>query len=606
MPDDEDDYESAFSLDGIPGVDEEITEEKGTEESGKITATLADFPVDDWNSKKDAQHIVDWYNDLAAKQEMEPMSFREFMNMTGNRHFDSINDAQDFLDFALMMLNSSESDREWHESQTQPGQGTWAGLAIFWVITLVVCIASVFVTGWIVGAITADLGTADWTPVGGVITESGVDTSQSDEGSNTYCLWVEYDYTIENRTYDGSTLSYSKEGNCNSWSENADYEYPPGKNVTVYVNPDNHDESVLLPGWSGIDIFLCCFFIFPLCGIVLFGFCCKATYHSLMYPEKYIVGNFVPGDTSTTLPPLDSDEDLTTEPHKWENDGHNIEGKTIQIGELKIPVSALVTIGMLLVINVFFFATFLGEDEYANEFNVATESMEGTSEWPSTTAVFSDNFTFWYDDYTGDDYFSGSIIIYCTQSTAKSECGDNESGYERIEIPYRCTENESVGPLQNPCDWAMKMFVVDSYWSNHGESLWVMYEQCEWEGEPHDDNLWSCYYYNGETTEYDTWWQYCEHHLNESHWYCTDEFGEDISSSDNQNGTLYQPQEVPTTVNYDPESPSRIAFAEELEWHLGTTSPLIFMIPLAIIVNLIILGVRGVMPIVRMNRNIRG
>ena len=212
MPDDEDDYESAFSLDGIPGVDEEITEETGTEESGKITATLADFPVDDWNSKKDAQHIVDWYNDLAAKREMEPMSFREFMNMTGNRHFDSINDAQDFLDFALMMLNSSESDREWHESQTQPGQGTWAGLAIFWVITLVVCIASVFVTGWIVGAITADLGTADWTPVGGVITESGVDTSQSDEGSNTYCLWVEYDYTIENRTYDGSTLSYRRRG----------------------------------------------------------------------------------------------------------------------------------------------------------------------------------------------------------------------------------------------------------------------------------------------------------------------------------------------------------------------------------------------------------
>ena len=48
MPDDEDDYESAFSLDGIPGVEEGETEEKGTEESGKITATLADFPVDDW------------------------------------------------------------------------------------------------------------------------------------------------------------------------------------------------------------------------------------------------------------------------------------------------------------------------------------------------------------------------------------------------------------------------------------------------------------------------------------------------------------------------------------------------------------------------------
>ena len=96
-----------------------------------------------------------------------------------------------------------------------------------------------------------------------------------------------------------------------------------------------------------------------------------------MYPEKYIVGNYVPGDTSTTLPPLDEDvdENFTTEPHKWENDGHNIEGKTIQIGGLKVPLSALGTIAILLIINTMFFATLLGEDEYVNEFNVATESM---------------------------------------------------------------------------------------------------------------------------------------------------------------------------------------------------------------------------------------
>jgi hypothetical protein len=94
--------------------------------------------------------------------------------------------------------------------------------------------------------------------------------------------------------------------------------------------------------------------------------------------------------------------------------------------------------------------------------------------------------------------------------------------------------------------------------------------------------------------------------LNESHWYCTDEFGEGYSSPDNQNGTLYQPQEVTTTVNYDPESPSRIAFVEGMEWHLEITSPLLFIIPIAIIINLLILGIRGVMPIVRMNRNIRG
>jgi len=596
----QDDFESNFSLKGIPGF----------EEGEKITATLADFPVNNWDSNNDVQHIVDWYNDLADKRGIERLSFREFMNMTGHSHFDSnwYMIAQDFLGFALMMLNEEEADREAHGSQTQLGEGTWTGLAIFWIITLVVCTASVFAGVWIVGAITADLGTSEWTPVKGVITESGVDTSQSDEGSNTYCLWVEYDYTIENRTYGGSTLSYSKEGNCDSWSYNADDEYPPGKNVTVYVNPDNHDEAVLLSGWSGIDFFMFCFLIFPMVGILLFGLCCKATYNSFMYPEKYIVGSIVPNGSS------DSERDVRIqdeERHEWENDRHNIEETTIQIWEMKIPLSALKTIGILLVINVFFFAMFLGENEYANEFNIATESMEGTSEWPSTIAVFSDNFTIWYDDDTGGDYFSGSIIIYCTQSAKTWECGDNESGYERLEIPYQCIENESVGPLQNPCDWAMKMFVIDSYHDSDSHSLerWVVYvesEHCEWEGEPDDDNLWSCYYYNGETTEYDTWWQYCEHHLNESHWYCTDEFGEEASSPDNQNGTLYQPQEIETTVNYDPDDPTRIAFVEGMEWNLETTSPLLYIIPFAIIINLIILGVRGVMPIVRMNRNIRG
>ena len=58
-----------------------------------------------------------------------------------------------------------EPDRERRQSESDytPGEGTWAGLALFWVITLVVCTASVFVTGWIVGVLAADLGTGDWT-----------------------------------------------------------------------------------------------------------------------------------------------------------------------------------------------------------------------------------------------------------------------------------------------------------------------------------------------------------------------------------------------------------------------------------------------------------
>ena len=123
---------------------------------------------------------------------------------------------------------------------------------------------------------------------------------------------------------------------------------------------------------------------------------------------------------------------------------------------------------------------------------------------------------------------------------------------------------------------------------------------CEWEGEPDDDNLWSCYYSNGESTEYDTWWQYCEHHLNESHWYCTDEFGEEISSPDNQNGTLYQPQQVETTVNYDPDDPTRIAFVEMLEWHTGENSNDIVILGFFFLLLLNVIGIgRIAVPLIR-------
>jgi hypothetical protein len=477
----------------------------------------------------------------------------------------------------------SESDRELRDSESDytPGEGTWAGLAIFWFFTLVWCAASGFATVMIGGAIVADLGTGDWTPVDGIITDSGVDESydQNDEGSTSYCLWVEYEYTIENRTYDGDLVSYSKDGNCGSGDANADDEFPPGKNVTVYVNPENHEEAVLLTGLSGIDFFMCCFCIFPLVGIVLFVLSCMATYNSFMNPEKYVVGNFVPGDTSDSV---DANPQGGRQPHP----GVDLDDETVG---LKMSV---ISVLVLLLINAIVVLSYVAEDEYADDFDVANEAMEGTSEWPTTTAWFSENFTFWWSDETGEDFLSGSIIIYCSNTSQSWECGDNESGYDRIEIPYRCTATEQVGPLENPCDWAMQMFVRDSYWSNYPENQWVVYEHCEWEGEPDDDNLWSCYYIDilaGHTSEYDTWWQYCEHDLNESLWYCTDEFGEEISSPDNQYGTLYQPQEIETTVNYDPDDPTRIAFVEMLEWNEpgGVSIELIVFIS---IVDLVLIG----------------
>ena len=119
------------------------------------------------------------------------------------------------------------------------------------------------------GSILSDIGTEDWTPTDGIITDSGVDISSSSEGGDTYCLWVTYNYTIDNMTYDGYLVSHSQESSCDSWSSDADAEYPPGSEITVYVNPDSPYEAVLETGLAAVPFMMFFFFLFPLVGVII-------------------------------------------------------------------------------------------------------------------------------------------------------------------------------------------------------------------------------------------------------------------------------------------------------------------------------------------------
>tara|TARA_B110000459_G_scaffold203300_1_gene259261 strand:- start:89 stop:715 length:627 start_codon:yes stop_codon:yes gene_type:complete len=155
------------------------------------------------------------------------------------------------------------------ENTVELNEASFGGLAVLWLFTIVWCSASLFATVIIGSDIIADIGTGDWEPVDGIVENSYVSTSTDGEGGTTYCLHVDYQYTVDGRTYDGERISYTAENSCNSWSANSDDEYPEGKEITVYYNPTNPSESVLLPGLSGVDFFICCFFIFPLVGLLL-------------------------------------------------------------------------------------------------------------------------------------------------------------------------------------------------------------------------------------------------------------------------------------------------------------------------------------------------
>ena len=179
---------------------------------------------------------------------------------------------------------SSEDDDDEVKS-IQINQSSWGGLAVGWGFTLFWCTISFFVAVMIGSPLLADLGTGDWPETEGVVISSEVYTSESSEGGSSFCLDISYEYTVDNVKYTGYRVSYSSEDSCDSWSQDADKDYPEGKTIPVYYDPSDPSESVLETGFAGVEFFLCCFFIFPLIGLVMLFGVSKSTFNKIFHRE---------------------------------------------------------------------------------------------------------------------------------------------------------------------------------------------------------------------------------------------------------------------------------------------------------------------------------
>ena len=146
-------------------------------------------------------------------------------------------------------------------------------MALLYASTLFGIIVAMFVFAEVVDDARADLDARDWTTVNGTIIASGVDSYRETDGNTTYCLRIEYEYNYENETYSGDMISHSLHSNtydaahCDSKRLNAN-DYPTGENITVYVNPNDPSQAILLPGWSGLDIGFKEFILFPAALII--------------------------------------------------------------------------------------------------------------------------------------------------------------------------------------------------------------------------------------------------------------------------------------------------------------------------------------------------
>ena len=103
-------------------------------------------------------------------------------------------------------------------------------------------------------------------------------------------------------------------------------------------------------------------------------------------------------------------------------------------------------------------------------------------------------------DTSTDDAIALSALPYVLFDMSDSGEGDGESGDDTSWYPY-----------------------MDGY--------------CEWEGNPDDDDRWSCKEDQSDS-DWENWWYYCE--LHEGDWYCTDDYGQSsdyANSADNDRYT---------------------------------------------------------------------
>jgi len=184
----------------------------------RIDVHLDDFPVNNWDSDNDARFIVEWYNMNRVVEDEKTLEF--FKSGSGVTSIYSRSQAQKLLDFTIQTLEQ-EGCTVWDMPQNtieiHPG-ATIVGLVGGWTFAGLWCTVSFVALFFLVGPVLADLGTSEWNATNGVIIDSGVDSSTDGEGGTTYCLWVDYQYTYDNETFDGNVVSFSKQNSCSSWS----------------------------------------------------------------------------------------------------------------------------------------------------------------------------------------------------------------------------------------------------------------------------------------------------------------------------------------------------------------------------------------------------
>ncbi|HLX60584.1 MAG TPA: DUF3592 domain-containing protein [Planctomycetota bacterium] len=89
----------------------------------------------------------------------------------------------------------------------------------------------------------------------GLITKSAVSARPHSKGGSTYDVDIGYTYAVSGKSYDGTRYRYEHMSSSDNWAAVVVKNFPPGKSVTVFYNPRNPSDAVLIQGIEGFDLF---------------------------------------------------------------------------------------------------------------------------------------------------------------------------------------------------------------------------------------------------------------------------------------------------------------------------------------------------------------
>ncbi|MBL4884939.1 MAG: DUF3592 domain-containing protein [Planctomycetaceae bacterium] len=115
----------------------------------------------------------------------------------------------------------------------------------------------------------------DWPSTNGSVLSSEVVSNRDNDGDTSYRPQIEYSYQVDGQDYQQGNIRYDGDwGSSNSsYAHKTVREYPIGKQVDIYYDPENVTEAVLEPGvtWASYSILGFGLIFFLVGSVILLG-----------------------------------------------------------------------------------------------------------------------------------------------------------------------------------------------------------------------------------------------------------------------------------------------------------------------------------------------